>query len=87
MEESKKSMDEETLEAVCIDAPTFSALTHILTYLKDDEYKHWLECGSPRKGHIYCDIVKVNRWVSDVATELLVKKDSLPLAEWAPEAK
>lgn len=61
--------------------PTFTALLKVLTYLMDDEYKHWLECGSPRSGHIYCELLKLNRWALDVSERLFLEKSALPEAD------
>jgi hypothetical protein len=45
-----------------MDDETCGSLREILEYLHDDEKKDWLASGKS-DGHLYCDIVKVFKWL------------------------
>jgi hypothetical protein len=61
-----------------MDRATFTALLNVLKYLMHDEWRHWRECGSPRKGHIYCDLRRLRQWASDVTERMSLDKGDLP---------
>jgi hypothetical protein len=54
---------------------TFMALISVIDYLADDEYRRWRENGSPAKGHVYCDLLKLNDWALDVIERMELVDD------------
>ena len=46
-----------------MDTETFNSMNAIISYLRDDEERHWQEDGRPAKGHIFHDIKRVASWL------------------------
>lgn len=52
-----------------MDEKTQLSLREILKYLHQDKERHWDESDKPARGHIFCDITRVAKWLDALATK------------------